>query len=84
MHCDELQHQLQYSFGQHLEEQLMKEKQNWEQEQNYLIRRELSKLSEEKNKDLTRLQEEILSERDKNIKERERVLAVEKVIIVFN
>jgi len=78
--CTDLQNELQYSLGPRFEEQILNEKHKWEQEQNFLIRRELSKLSEEKNKEITRIQEELLSERDKNIKERERIIQIEKQV----
>lgn len=58
---------------------MQKEKQAWEQEQNFLIRRELSKLSDDKNKEIAKVQEELIVERDKNIKEREKIIQLEKV-----
>jgi hypothetical protein len=74
-----MQRDFEYSIGPHIEDRIQKEKQAWEQEQNYLIRRELSKLSDEKNKEIAKVQEELLSERDKNLKDREKMIQLEKV-----
>ena len=75
---ESMQRDFEYSIGPLLEDRIQKEKMAWEQEQNYLIRRELSKLSEEKNKEITKIQEDLLSERDKNLKDRERAISLEK------
>ena len=76
---ENIQRDFEYSIGPHIEDRIQKEKQAWEQEQNYLIRRELSKLSDEKNKEITKAQEELLSERDKNLKDREKMIQLEKL-----
>lgn len=76
---ENMQRDFEYSIGPLLDERIQKEKNAWEQEQDYLIRRELSKLSDEKNKEITKLQEDLLVERDKNLKDREKMLNIEKV-----
>ena len=76
---ENMQRDFDYSIGPILDDRIQKEKNAWEQEQDYLIRRELSKLSEEKNKEIAKLQDDLLAERDKNLKDREKMLTIEKV-----
>jgi hypothetical protein len=51
----------------------------WEQEQSYLIRKELAKLNEEKCREIAKIQEDFNQEREKNLNERDRVQKLEKV-----
>ncbi len=51
----------------------------WEQEQSYLIRKELAKLNEEKCKEIAKIQDELNQEREKNLNERDRAQKLEKV-----
>jgi hypothetical protein len=44
-----------------------------------LIRRELSKLNEEKSKEITKIQDELNSEKEKSMVDRDKCLRLEKV-----
>jgi hypothetical protein len=76
---DDLKREIDYTLSSRIEERIQKEKQTWDQEQNYLIRRELGKLNEEKNKEINKIQGELLEEREKNFKLHERNMQLEKV-----
>ena len=62
-----------------MEERIKHEKQIWEQDQNYVVRRELAKLNEEKTKEIAKIQEDLNNEREKYLMERDKIVRLEKV-----
>ncbi|CAF0735884.1 unnamed protein product [Brachionus calyciflorus] len=81
---DSYQREFELSIGPKFDERIKKEKFQWEQEQNFLIKRELSKVNEEKLREMTRIQDELTAEREKYIQEREKALKFEKQIEELN
>lgn len=71
-------------MGPRVDERIRNEKILWEQEQNFLIRRELSKLNEEKSKEIHKIQDELNAEKEKAISERDKCLRLEKEIEELN
>ena len=67
------------SIGPKVDERIKHEKMMWEQEQNYLIRRELNKLNEEKCKEIAKFQDELNVEKEKFLTERDKSKKLEKV-----
>ena len=55
----------------------------WEQDQNYVMRRELAKLNEEKTKEIAKIQEDLSNEREKCLLERDKIVRLEKVSLRF-
>ncbi len=74
------QRELETAMNQKVDERIKNEKCLWEQEQSYLIRKEMSKLSEEKSKELAALLEELDSEREKLTCEKNRSVKLEQVL----
>ena len=62
-----------------MDERIRNEKILWEQEQNFLIRRELSKLNEEKSKEISKIQDELNAEKEKSMIERDKCVRLEQV-----
>ena len=73
------QREFEAAVGPRVDERIRNEKILWEQEQNFLIRRELSKLNEEKSKEITKIQDELNSEKEKSMVDRDKCLRLEKV-----
>lgn len=78
-HC--FQRELELALTPKLDERLKHERQAWEQESKQAIQRELSKLAEEKSREIGQLQQELGQEKDKWLRERETVSRLEKVNI---
>ena len=76
-HC--FQRELELALTPKLDERLKHERQAWEQESKQAIQRELSKLAEEKSREIGQLQQELGQEKDKWLRERETVSRLEKV-----
>ena len=81
---EQFQREFEFAIGPKVEERIKYEKSIWEQEQNALIRRELAKLSEEKCKELAKLQEELNAEREKHNSDREKCIKLENEIEDLN
>ena len=69
---EQMQRDFEQSLGPRVDERIRNEKMLWEQEQNFLIRKEICKLNEERGKELGRAQEELSSEKEKFLHEHER------------
>ncbi len=63
------------------EERIKNEKILWEQEQNFLIRKEISRINDDKSKEIFSIQEELNSEREKLAFEKNRCLKFEEVYL---
>lgn len=72
------QREFEQAVGPRVDERIRNEKILWEQEQNFLIRRELSKLNEEKSKEIQKIQEELNNEKEKSLIERDKCVQLEK------
>lgn len=83
---DSFQREIEFSISSKLDEMIKKEKFQWEQEQNFIIKRELLKVNEERMKDIAKIQEELVIEKEKYIFEKDRANKLEKVILflIFN
>ncbi len=77
---EQMQRDFEQALGPKIEERIRNEKMLWEQEQNYLIRKEISKLNEERGKELLKVQEELSSEKERAMIERDKCLRLEKEI----
>jgi hypothetical protein len=73
------QREFDQAVGPRVDERIRNEKILWEQEQNFLIRRELSKLNEEKSKEISKIQDELNAEKEKSMIERDKCVRMEKV-----
>jgi len=73
------QREFEQAVGPRVDERIRNEKILWEQEQNFLIRRELSKLNEEKSKEISKIQDELNAEKEKSMIERDKCVRMEKV-----
>ena len=73
------QRELETALNQKAEERIKNEKILWEQEQNFLIRKEISRINDEKSKEIVSIQEELNSEREKLAFEKNRSLKFEEV-----
>lgn len=78
------QREFEQAVGPRVDERIRNEKILWEQEQNFLIRRELSKLNEEKSKEIQKIQEELNTEKEKSLIERDKCVQLEKKIEELN
>ncbi len=74
------QREFEQAVGPRVDERIRNEKILWEQEQNFLIRRELSKLNEEKSKEISKIQDELNAEKEKSMIERDKCVRMEKVL----
>jgi len=74
------QREFDQAVGPRVDERIRNEKILWEQEQNFLIRRELSKLNEEKSKEISKIQDELNAEKEKSMIERDKCVRMEKVL----
>lgn len=77
------QREFDQAVGPRVDERIRNEKILWEQEQNFLIRRELSKLNEEKSKEISKIQDELNAEKEKSMIERDKCVRMEKEIEEF-
>lgn len=80
MQFEQIQRDFELALGPKIEERIRNEKMLWEQEQNYLIRKEITKLNEERGKEIQKVQEELNSEKEKAMIERDKCLRLEKEI----
>jgi hypothetical protein len=76
-----MQREFEQALGPKIDERIRNEKILWEQEQNFLIRKEICKLNEERGKEFLKIQEELNAEREKSLIERDKCLRFEKVNI---
>lgn len=73
------QREFEIAIGPKVEERIKYEKQLWEQDQGFLLRREITKANEEKTKEIAKLSEELNNEKEKFQSEREKTSKLEKV-----
>lgn len=74
------QREFEIAIGPKVEERIKHEKMMWEQDQSFLIRKELAKLNDEKCKEIAKIHDELNQEREKYLIERDRSSKLEKVI----
>ena len=79
---EQMQREFEQALGPKIEERLRNEKMLWEQEQNFLIRKEICKLNEERGKEILKVQEELNAEKERSMIERDRCLRLEKVSLI--
>lgn len=75
---EQMQRDFEQQLGPKIDERIRNEKILWEQEQNFLIRKEICKLNEERGKEIAKIQEELNSEKEKSMVERDKCLRFEK------
>ena len=83
MQFETFQREFEIAIGPKVEERIKYEKQLWEQEQGFQLRREITKSNEEKAKELAKLNEELNNEKEKCQSEREKTSKLEKVKIFW-
>ncbi len=77
---EQMQREFEHALGPKIDERLRNEKMLWEQEQNFMIRKEICKLNEERGKELVKVQDELNAERERSLMERDKCIRLEKEI----
>lgn len=80
---EQMQRDFEQSLGPKIDERIRNEKMLWEQEQNFMIRKEICKLNEERGRELAKVQEDLNSEKEKFIIEHEKSLRLEKEVEIL-